>query len=239
LWGNPLYKWNAHKKSGYEWWIERFRSVLSLVDIVRLDHFRGFAGYYEIPYGAPTAETGQWVAGPGKDFFERIYPALSNQEGETLPIIAEDLGVITDDVVELRDSFHLPGMKILQFGFSGPDNPFLPHNYSQNCVAYSGTHDNDTVLGWYETAPEQERDFARRYLGTNGSSIAWDLIRSIWSSVAVYAVTPMQDALALGTEARMNFPSKLGGNWEWRMSDSDMSESLAARLRELNGLYLR
>lgn len=239
LWGNPLYKWSAHKKSNYEWWIERFRSVLSLVDIVRLDHFRGFAGYYEIPYGAPTAETGQWVAGPGKSFFETIYPALSNREGETLPIIAEDLGVITDDVVELRDSFNLPGMKILQFGFSGPDNPFLPHNYPQNCVAYSGTHDNDTVRGWYETAPEQERDFARRYLGTNGDTIAWDLIRSIWSSVAAYAVTPMQDALDLGTEARMNFPSKLGGNWEWRMSESDMSESLAGRLRELNGLYLR
>lgn len=239
LWGNPLYKWSAHKKTGYEWWIERFRSVLGLVDIVRLDHFRGFAGYYEIPYGAPTAETGQWVMGPGKDFFEMIYPALSRKKGETLPIIAEDLGVITDDVVDLRDSFHLPGMKILQFGFSGADNPFLPHNYPQNCVAYSGTHDNDTVRGWYETAPEHERDFARRYLGTNGENIAWDLIRSIWSSVALYAVTPMQDALDLGTEARMNFPSKLGGNWEWRLSESDLSESLAGRLRELNQLYRR
>lgn len=239
LWGNPLYKWSAHKKTGYQWWIERFHSVLNLVDIVRLDHFRGFAGYYEIPFGAPTAETGQWVTGPGKNFFESIYPALSTKKGETLPIIAEDLGVITDDVVELRDSFNLPGMKILQFGFSGADNPFLPHNYPQNCVAYSGTHDNDTVRGWYETAPEHERDFARRYLGTNGENIAWDLIRSIWSSVAVYAVTPMQDALDLGTEARMNFPSKLGGNWEWRMSENDMSESLAGRLRELNGLFLR
>jgi 4-alpha-glucanotransferase len=239
LWGNPLYKWSAHKKTSYEWWIERFRSVLSLVDIVRLDHFRGFAGYYEIPYGAPTAETGQWMKGPGKDFFETIYPALSNKRGETLPIIAEDLGVITPDVVDLRDGFNLPGMKILQFGFSGADNPFLPHNYSANCVAYTGTHDNDTVRGWYETAPEHERDFARRYLGTNGSDIAWDLIRSIWSSVAVYAVTPMQDALNLGGEARMNFPSKLGGNWEWRMSEGDMSESLVARLREMNELYLR
>ena len=239
LWGNPLYKWSAHKKSGYAWWIERFHSVLSLVDIVRLDHFRGFAGYYEIPYGAPTAETGQWVTGPGKHFFETIYPALSRKKGETLPIIAEDLGVITDDVVELRDSFNLPGMRILQFGFSGPENPFLPHNYTQNCVAYTGTHDNDTVRGWYETAPEQERDFARRYLGTNGENIAWDLVRSVWASVAVYAVAPMQDVLSLGGEARMNFPSKLGGNWEWRMNESDMNESLANRLRELNGLYLR
>jgi 4-alpha-glucanotransferase len=239
LWGNPLYKWSAHKRTGYEWWIKRFRSVFRLVDIVRLDHFRGFAGYYEIPFGAPTAETGQWVTGPGKDFFETIYPALSKKKGETLPIIAEDLGVITPDVVELRDSFHLPGMKILQFGFSGAENPFLPHNYPSNCVAYTGTHDNDTARGWYETAPESERDFARRYLGTNGTEIAWDLIRGIWSSVAVYAVTPMQDALSLGGEARMNFPSKLGGNWEWRMSESDMSETLAARLRELNTLYLR
>lgn len=239
LWGNPLYKWSAHKKTGYTWWIERFRSVLKLVDIVRLDHFRGFAGYYEIPYGAPTAETGRWVSGPGKHFFKAIYPALSNKKGETLPIIAEDLGVITDDVVQLRDGFELPGMKILQFGFSGAENPFLPHNYPANCVAYTGTHDNDTVQGWYETAPEHERDFARRYLGTNGGNMAWDLIRAVWSSVAVYAVTPMQDALGLGGEARMNFPSKLGGNWEWRMNESDMSESLAGRLREVNQLYLR
>ncbi len=130
-------------------------------------------------------------------------------------------------------------MKILQFGFSGPDNPFLPHNYSSNCVAYTGTHDNDTVRGWYETAPEHERDFARKYLGTNGSDIAWDMIRAVWSSVAVYAVAPMQDVLGLGNEARMNFPSKLGGNWEWRMSDGDLSESLASRLREMNQLYLR
>jgi len=239
LWGNPLYKWSAHKKTGYAWWIERFRSVLNLVDIVRLDHFRGFAGYYEIPFGNPTAEHGRWVTGPGKDFFETIYPALSNSKGETLPIIAEDLGVITPDVVALRDSFNLPGMKILQFGFSGADNPFLPHTYSSNCVAYTGTHDNDTVRGWYESAPEHERDFARRYLGTNGSDIAWEMIRSVWSSVAVYAVTPMQDVLGLGSEARMNFPSKLGGNWEWRMGDGDMSESLAGRLREMNELYLR
>lgn len=239
LWGNPLYKWSAHRRTDYEWWIKRFRSVLRLVDIVRLDHFRGFAGYYEIPFGAPTAETGRWVTGPGKDFFETIYPALSKKKGETLPIIAEDLGVITPDVVELRDGFHLPGMKILQFGFSGADNPFLPHNYPSNCVAYTGTHDNDTARGWYDTAPESERDFARRYLGTDGTDISWDLIRSIWLSVAVYAVTPMQDALSLGGEARMNFPSKLGGNWEWRMSESDMGESLAARLREINTLYLR
>lgn len=239
LWGNPLYKWSAHRKSGYQWWIDRFRSVLKLVDIIRLDHFRGFAGYYEIPFGSPTAEHGRWVTGPGRDFFQTIYLALSGRKGGTLPIIAEDLGVITPDVVALRDGFDLPGMKILQFGFSDADNPFLPHNYPSNCVAYTGTHDNDTVRGWYETAPEHERDFARRYLGTNGSDIAWDMVRAVWSSVAVYVVAPMQDVLDLGGEARMNYPSRLGGNWEWRMSEGDMSESLAARLRELNKLYLR
>lgn len=239
LWGNPLYKWSAHKKTGYAWWIRRFHSVLNLVDIVRLDHFRGFAGYYEIPFGHPTAEHGRWVTGPGKHFFETLSPVLSGNGGGTLPIIAEDLGVITPDVVELRDGFHLPGMKILQFGFSSPADPFLPHNYVSNCVAYTGTHDNDTVRGWYETAPENERDYARRYLDTDGSDISWSMIRAIWSSVAVYAVTPMQDALGLGGEARMNFPSRLGGNWEWRMSEEDMNEELAAKLREINELYLR
>lgn len=239
LWGNPLYKWSVHKKTGYQWWIDRFHSVLNLVDIVRLDHFRGFAGYYEIPFGSPTAEHGRWVSGPGKDFFETLYPALSDSKGGTLPIIAEDLGVITPDVVELRDRFGLPGMKILQFGFTSPADPFLPHNYTSNCVAYTGTHDNDTVVGWYETAPEEERDYAERYLNTDGKDIAWSMIRTIWSSVAVYAVTPMQDALGLGGEARMNFPSRLGGNWEWRMAKADMSEELAAEIKELNKLYLR
>lgn len=239
LWGNPLYRWEVHKNSGYAWWLERFRSVLKFVDVVRLDHFRGFAGYYEIPFGAPTAETGQWVTGPGKDFFGTVSRELSESKDSTLPIIAEDLGVITPDVVELREHFHLPGMKILQFGFSGPDNPFLPHNYVTNCVAYTGTHDNDTALGWFHSAPEVERKFALRYLRSDGSEFAWDLIRSVWSSVAVYAVTPMQDALSLGTEARMNYPSRLGGNWEWRMSEADLGGELASRLRELNELYLR
>jgi 4-alpha-glucanotransferase len=239
LWGNPLYRWAEHKKTGYAWWLERFRSVLQFVDVVRLDHFRGFAGYYEIPYGAPTAETGQWVTGPGKDFFKTIARELSDSEKDILPIIAEDLGVITPDVVELRDSFHLPGMRILQFGFSGADNPFLPHNYVRNCVAYTGTHDNDTACGWFDSAPEAERKFALRYLHSDGSDFAWDLIRGIWSSIAAYAITPMQDMLSLGTEARMNYPSRLGGNWEWRMSEDDMSSDLAKRLREFNELYLR
>ncbi|HLO27667.1 MAG TPA: 4-alpha-glucanotransferase [Anaerolineales bacterium] len=239
LWGNPLYRWDVHKKSAYAWWLERFRSVLKFVDVVRLDHFRGFAGYYEIPYGAPTAEKGQWITGPGKHFFTTISRELSESKESTLPIIAEDLGVITPDVVTLRDGFNLPGMKILQFGFTGPENPFLPHNYVKNCVAYTGTHDNDTALGWFDSAPETERKFALRYLNSDGSDFAWDLIRSVWSSVAVYAITPMQDALSLSTEARMNFPSRLGGNWEWRMTQDDLNRSLAQRLRELNELYLR
>jgi 4-alpha-glucanotransferase len=237
LWGNPLYRWKAHEKTGYAWWLERFRSVLKFVDVVRLDHFRGFAGYYEIPFGEKTAERGRWVTGPGKDFFKVISSALSGTD--TLPIIAEDLGVITPDVVDLRDSFNLPGMKILQFGFTSPDDPFLPHHYRTNCVAYTGTHDNDTACGWFDSAPEHERAFALRYLNTDGEDFAWDLIRSVWSSVAVYAITPMQDALSLGTEARMNFPSKLGGNWEWRLTREDMSKELAGRVHDLNKLYSR
>ena len=239
LWGNPLYRWEVHKKTGYAWWLERLRAVLNFVDVVRLDHFRGFAGYYEIPYGQPTAEKGQWMTGPGKDFFTTVSRALGPADNGSLPIIAEDLGVITPDVVELRDSFHLPGMKILQFGFVSPADPFLPHNYVSHCVAYTGTHDNDTALGWLASAPESERKFALRYLNSDGSDFAWDLIRAVWSSVAVYAISPMQDMLSLGTEARMNFPSRLGGNWGWRMKEEDMGDALAARLHEFNELYLR
>jgi 4-alpha-glucanotransferase len=239
LWGNPLYRWPVHKKSGYAWWLERFRSVLSFVDVVRLDHFRGFAGYYQIPFGEATAETGQWMTGPGKHFFKTVSEHLSESKNGTLPIIAEDLGVITPDVIELRDGFNLPGMKILQFGFVSPSDPFLPHNYTRNCVAYTGTHDNDTAIGWYESAPAVERKFALGYLNSDGTDFAWDLIRAVWSSVAVYAIAPMQDLLSLGTEARMNFPSRLGGNWEWRMKKEDINSALAERLRELNELYLR
>ena len=242
LWGNPLYRWDVHKEGGYDWWLERFRAVLRLVDIVRLDHFRGFAGYYEIQAGQPTAEHGRWVPGPGSDFFKAIDARLSDGLATPqieLPIIAEDLGLITPDVVALRDEFGLPGMKILQFGFTSPRDPFLPHNYPANCVAYTGTHDNDTACGWFESAPAQERKFALTYLHTDGSDFAWDLIRTVWSSVAVYAITPMQDLLGLGTEARMNFPSRLGGNWEWRMRQEDMNTEISGRLREFNELYYR
>lgn len=235
LWGNPLYKWNAHKKQDYQWWIKRFKSVLQMVDIVRLDHFRGFAAYWEVPANLPTAEIGRWVKGPGKQFLGAIQKALN-----VLPIIAEDLGLITPDVVELRDSFNLPGMKILQFAFAGtPEDPFLPHNYPVNCVAYTGTHDNDTTVGWYTSGTEKEKDFCRRYLSISGEHIARDLVREIWRSTAAFAITTLQDLLELGTEARMNFPGKPAGNWGWRYRASDLTPELIERLRELNYLFSR
>jgi 4-alpha-glucanotransferase len=238
LWGNPLYRWEVHKANGYRWWLERIHATLKLVDIVRIDHFRGFAGYWEIPAGNPTAEIGRWAPGPGADFFNVVQNSLGS-----LPIIAEDLGVITPDVVALREQFGLPGMRILQFAFSGPDNPFLPHSYPQNCVVYTGTHDNNTTRGWYESAPENEKDFARRYLGSLESLIpdafTENLIRTVWASVAVFALAPLQDFLNLGTGARMNFPSRLGGNWEWRMAEDSLNGELQEKIRELNWLYQR
>jgi len=242
LWGNPLYKWEAHRQEGYDWWLRRVRATLQTVDFLRIDHFRGFAGYYEIPAGNQTAEHGRWVTGPGKDFFNAVDAGLGDgvvSAGTGLPILAEDLGLITPDVIELREAFDLPSMKVLQFGFTGPDNEFLPHNYVRNCVAYTGTHDNNTSMGWLAKADPGERNFALRYLRTDGRDFAWDLIRAIWSSVAVMSVTPMQDVLALGEEARMNYPSKLGGNWEWRMKDGDLSDQAGQRLSELNYLYSR
>jgi 4-alpha-glucanotransferase len=233
-WGNPLYRWEVHRGTHYRWWLDRIQATLKTVDFLRIDHFRGFAGYWEIPAANPTAEIGRWVPGPGADFFAAVQAALGD-----LPIIAEDLGVITLDVVALRDQFSLPGMKILQFAFSGPDNPFLPHLYVPNCVAFTGTHDNDTARGWYASAPEEEREFACRYLQVDGSDFAWDLIRTCWASVAVFAMAPLQDLLDLGTEARMNYPSRLGGNWAWRFSDEALTEDLVTRIRDLNYLYLR
>jgi 4-alpha-glucanotransferase len=235
LWGNPLYHWDVHARDGYRWWLSRLRAVLSLVDIVRLDHFRGFAGYWEIPAGEETAINGQWVPGPGKDFFYKVKESL----GE-LPIIAEDLGVITDEVIELRETFGLPGMKILVFAFDDDaSNPFLPHNFTADNVVYTGTHDNDTSLGWYRRVDEKERDFARRYLARDGRDISWDLIRTAWGSVAVFALAPMQDFLSLDNKARMNYPSTLGGNWTWRMPPASLTEALRSRIHEMNVLYGR
>jgi len=235
LWGNPLYRWEVHAKNGYAWWLERIRAILSLVDIIRIDHFRGFAGYWKVPGKAKTAERGRWAPAPGRAFFKKLRKSL----GE-LPIIAEDLGVITPDVVDLRESFDLPGMKIFQFGFgSTPEDPFLPHNYPVNCVVYTGTHDNDTALGWYERISEQEKALYRRYLDRDGHNVSWDFIRGVWSSVAVFALAPMQDFLCLGNEARMNYPGNPSGNWMWRMQRDAQSADLQSRIRELNFLYSR
>jgi 4-alpha-glucanotransferase len=235
LWGNPLYRWDVHKKDGYAWWLKRIRAVLNQVDIIRLDHFRGFEAYWEIPYGNDTAEIGLWVKGPAHDFFKTIKEKL----GE-LPIIAEDLGVITEGVTKLRDDFNLPGMKILQFAFaSDPDDDFLPHNYTVNCVAYTGSHDNNTTRGWYDHAPERERDFCRRYLARSGNDIAWSLVRVLWRSVAAWVLAPMQDFLSLGNWARMNYPGNPSGNWNWRMHPDAIDEELIQRLYETNYLYGR
>jgi 4-alpha-glucanotransferase len=235
LWGNPLYRWEALQSSGYEWWIRRFRLVLEMVDIVRLDHFRGFEAYWEVPGDAPTAETGRWVPGPGAAFLDATQAALGS-----LPILAEDLGVITPGVVALRERYALPGMKILQFAFEGePEHDFLPHNYPDRCVVYTGTHDNDTALGWYQSAGEEERDFCRRYLASDGAQIAWDMIRACWASVAQWAVVPLQDILNLGAEARMNYPSRAEGNWWWRFQEGQLSDELAARWKALSFLYGR
>jgi 4-alpha-glucanotransferase len=234
LWGNPLYRWEAHAQSSYAWWIDRMRATLKQVDIIRLDHFRGFAGYWAVPYGNVTAEIGEWQPGPGRQFLVALQQALGD-----LPIIAEDLGLITPDVFELRDSFDLPGMRIFQFGFGTPQDPFLPHNYVRNCVAYTGTHDNDTVLGWYKGAPRAEQELARQYLNATARNLPWAMIRSLWASVANTVVTPMQDLLSLGTEARMNFPGKLGGNWGWRVLEDQLTDELQAKLLEFNTIYGR
>jgi 4-alpha-glucanotransferase len=235
LWGNPLYKWDQHKKLKYAWWIDRIRATLTLFDFIRLDHFRGFAGYWEVPAEMKTAELGRWAPGPGADFLTKVSDALGS-----LPIIAEDLGEITPDVIQLRDQFDLPGMKIFQFSFaSDPDDKFLPHNYPENCVAYTGTHDNDTTIGWYQSAPEIERDFCRRYLACDSSGIPWEMIRAVWQSVARIAIAPLQDFLSLDTRARMNYPGKPGGNWTWRMPSTGLTEELIARIHEINWLYNR
>jgi 4-alpha-glucanotransferase len=235
LWGNPLYRWRVHRAGGYQWWIDRVRSVLKLVDLVRLDHFRGFSGYWQVSGRAKTAEKGRWVRAPGMDFLRTLKKSL----GE-LPLIAEDLGVITPDVVELRQTFNLPGMKILQFAFAGnPKDPFLPHNYPVHCVVYTGTHDNDTIRGWYERVSEKEKAFYRRYLDRDGSQVSWDLIRACWASVAGFTLAPMQDFLGLGNEARMNYPGNPNGNWAWRMFADDLSDDLLMRIREINYLYDR
>jgi 4-alpha-glucanotransferase len=246
LWGNPLYNWERMRADGFKWWIERVRATLATFDIARIDHFRGFAACWEIPGGDKTAERGQWVEAPGRELFAAIKAAL----GEP-PIIAEDLGVITPDVETLRDNFGFPGMRILQFGFSSDTkNIDLPHNYHKNVVVYTGTHDNDTAVGWFSSVAgagstrdaqqiEREREFCLTYLNTDGKEINWDFIRAVFASVANTAVVPLQDVLGLGTEARMNLPNSTEGNWAWRVKADVLTDELAMRLKELTELYGR
>jgi 4-alpha-glucanotransferase len=235
-WGNPLFNWECMKADGFAWWIERVGAAFQMFDIVRLDHFRGFVASWEIPAGETTAENGQWVDARGHELFEAIKQALGD-----LPIIAEDLGVITPEVERLRDDFGFPGMRVLQFAFgSDATNTHLPHNYDHNVVAYTATHDNDTTVGWFRSLPEEnEREFCLKYLNTNGAEVHWDFIRAALASVADTAIVPMQDVLGLGNEGRMNLPNSKSGNWEWRMEDGALTSDLAQRLRVLSELYGR
>ena len=234
-WGNPLYRWAAHAKDGYAWWVERIKRTFEMVDIVRIDHFRGFVGYWEIPASEPTAVKGRWVPGPGEPLFEAISKALG-----PVPIIAEDLGVITPDVDALRKKFGYPGMRILQFAFAGDaKDRFLPHNHEPDSVVYTGTHDNDTVAGWWLHASEKERHCARGYLATDGHDMPWTLIRAAMSSVADTAVHPMQDVLALPSDCRMNYPGQESGWWGWRFRWNQLHPWHAGRLAELCRLYGR
>ena len=234
-WGNPLYRWNVLATRNYDWWIERFRTTFELVDIVRLDHFRGFEAYWEVPSAEETAINGRWRSGPGSPFFERI-----QQEFGGLPIVAEDLGLITPEVTALRQKHDLPGMAVLQFAWDGePENPYLPHNHERNQVVYTGTHDNDTTIGWWETLDQRSRRQAQRYLGIHGDDIAWDFIRVALQSVGDTSIVPLQDVLSLGSEARMNQPGRPMGNWGWRFRPEQLSEEVAARLRDLTELYGR
>jgi 4-alpha-glucanotransferase len=248
LWGNPIYRWNLLAASGYQWWIERFRASFALFDMVRLDHFRGFEAYWEVPAGETTAINGRWVKGPGEDFLSAMQNAFGG-----LPIVAENLGVITPPVENLRQQFGLPGMSLLQFAFGNdPQGPsFRPHNYSRDLVAYTGGHDNDTTVGWWSSSGAgdstrtiedvgKEHAFARAYLDLrDDSEINWVMIRAVLASVADVAIVPLQDVLGLGSAARMNLPGTVSGNWKWRYRPGALSGELSARLRSLVTLYDR
>jgi 4-alpha-glucanotransferase len=232
LWGNPVYNWDTLQQTGYRWCIDRLRALLAHVDVIRLDHFRAFAAAWHVPAGAPTAQSGQWVPGPGADFFSAVKRELGG-----LPFIAEDLGLITADVRALRDQFEIPGTRVLQFAFDGhSDNPYLPNNYAPNSVVYTGTHDNSTSRGWYEELPPDQRQNLWRYLqsppGESGE-VAWNLIRLAWSSRAALAIAPLQDLLNLGAEARMNVPGDAEGNWSWRCTEELLSTADFHSLRQL------
>jgi len=235
-WGNPLYDWPRMAEDGFQWWIQRMQAQLELFDIVRIDHFRGFEACWEIPAEEETAINGRWVSAPGEALLQRLNQAFSG-----LPLVAEDLGLITAEVNALRQRFHLPGMRILQFAFgSDANNPYLPHNYERNTVVYTGTHDNDTTRGWYESLLDEAKKDIENYLGyTPDESMPWPLIRLALASVANMAVIPLQDVLELGSEGRMNVPGTTEGNWRWRFSEDALTTELSSRLRELIRCYGR
>ncbi len=228
LWGNPLYRWEALAAEGYRWWIDRIRMNFRTADIVRIDHFRGFESYWEVRAGAPTALEGRWLPGPGMALFDAIRRELGER-----PIIAEDLGTITDEVRALLQATGFPGMVVLQFAFGEADSPYMPHRHRVNSVVYTGTHDNDTTRGWWETLGEEERSRVRDYLGTDGADVVWSLIRAACASVAERAILPLQDVAGLGSEARMNTPGRAHGNWSWRARPGHLSGESAGRLRRL------
>lgn len=236
LWGNPLYRWDVNEQHGYYWWIERFKMAFAMYDRIRIDHFRGFEAYWEIPAGAETAVEGRWVKGPN----ERLFFAVQQVLGD-LPIIAEDLGVITPEVECLRDMFDFPGMKILQFAFDGdPHNAYLPHNHVQNCVVYTGTHDNETMMGWFKSLPASDQQYVLEYLNPKTKKdLHWHFVRSALASVADTVIIPLQDLLGLGSSARMNTPSIEKGNWRWRFTEDKLTKPLATRLKKLVTLYGR
>lgn len=235
LWGNPIYDWDAMRADNFGWWTARVAFTLKTVDVVRLDHFIGFLRNWEVPGGDKTAENGCWVNVPGRELFSVLHRRL----GE-IPIIAEDLGSLTPEVEALRDELGFPGMRILQYAFGGDaGNRDLPHNYIRNCVAYTGTHDNETAVGWYKSSAKNIRAHCRKYVASNGREIHWDMIRAVLASVADTAIVPMQDVLGLGNEARMNHPATTAGNWQWRMKDGDINDAAAEKLLDLTAIYGR
>jgi 4-alpha-glucanotransferase len=230
LWGNPLYDWDKHKADGYYWWIDRFKNLFSFVDIIRIDHFLGFEHYWSVPNGSLTAQFGEWKPGPSHSIFE----ALEKKLGK-LPIIAEDLGVITPAVEKLRDDFGFPGMKILQFAFGdGEDNPYLPHNFDENCVVYTGTHDNETTVGWYQNLPEHVKNHVRSYLSYLNFTdweVGWKMIEAALNSKAVMAIAPLQDYIGLDNRARFNLPGTIDRNWRWRFQSHQISNEIASAIK--------
>jgi 4-alpha-glucanotransferase len=234
-WGNPLYHWSVMQADGFHWWEQRMRTQLSLFDIVRIDHFRGFEAYWEIPATAETAIDGRWVRAPGEELLDKLHEVFS-----PLPLIAEDLGTITEEVEQLRKRFEIPGMKILQFAFDGgPANPYLPHNFEEYCVAYTGTHDNDTTLSWFQSLPVELQNHVRDYLGHSEEAMPWPMIRAVLASVARLCILPMQDLMGLGEGNRMNTPGTLKNNWAWRFHWEQVPDGLTSKVHHLVRLYGR